>query len=71
MRILYAGMPNEKTFVLSPFKAEGYHGFSPNIYYDIGSTTILVLDMAFGVIDVHPQYIILSDDHSAVNKEFV
>jgi uncharacterized membrane protein len=71
IKVLYCGMPNEKTFSLSPIKAEGYQGYSPNIYYDINASTILLLNKAFGVIEVHPQYIILSDDYQVNNQEYV
>ena len=58
LRIMYCGMPDPQTFTLAPFKAEGYHGFSPNIYYDISASAIRVLDKTFGIVDVTPEYII-------------
>ena len=60
-KIMYCGMSNEKTFVLSPFVDKGYQGFSPNIYYTSTSTIIQVFDRDFDVIEVTPEYIILGD----------
>ena len=61
LKIMYCGMSNEKTFVLSPFITHGYQGFSPNIYYNSNSTIIHILDRDFDVIEVTPEYIILGD----------
>lgn len=60
-KIMYCGMSNEKTFVLSPFIAKGYQGFNPTIYYNSNSTIIQVFDREFDVIEVTPEYIILGD----------
>jgi len=60
-QIMYCGMPNDKTFVLSPFVSKGYQGFSPNIYYNLDSPVVQIFDKAFDVIDVTDQYIILGD----------
>ena len=58
-KIMYCGMTNENTFVLSPYVTQGYQGFSPNIYYNVNSTSIQVLDIQFNVIEVTTEYIIL------------
>ena len=60
-KIMYCGMSNENTFVLSPFITEGYQGFSSNIYYHSASNNIQILDRNFDVIEVTPEYIILGD----------
>ena len=60
-KIMYCGMTNENTFVLSPYVTQGYQGFSPNIYYNVNSTFIQVLDIQFDVIEVTDEYIILGD----------
>ena len=61
LKIMYCGMSNEMTFVLSPFITKGYQGFSPNIYYNSNSNVIHVFDKEFDVIEVTPDYIILGD----------
>lgn len=60
-KIMYCGMTNENVFVISPFVAKGYQGFSPNIYYNLNSTVIQVFDRVFDVLEVTPEYIILGD----------
>ncbi len=60
-RILYCGMSNENTFVMSPLTTSGYQGFSPNIYYKADSRVIQILNRDFDVIEVTPEYIILGD----------
>ena len=60
-KIMYCGMINDRTFVLSPYVTHGYQGFSPNIYYDINSSIIQTLDIQFDVIEVNSEYIILGD----------
>ncbi|MBT8234473.1 MAG: hypothetical protein KJN84_17715 [Bacteroidia bacterium] len=60
-KLLYCGMPNEQTFVLTPFIQIGYHGFSPSIYYSTHSQIIQVHNKDFDVIKVTPEYIILAD----------
>ena len=60
-KIMYCGMSNENTFVLAPYVTQGYQGFSPNIYYNADSKVIQILDVAFDVIKVTPQYIVLGD----------
>ncbi len=60
-KIMYCGMSNERTFVISPFIAMGHQGFSPNIYYNSSSAVIHILDRDFDVIEVTPEYIILGD----------
>jgi hypothetical protein len=60
-KIMYCGMPNENTFVLSPFITQGYQGFSPNVYYNSNATIIHINDRNFEVIEVTPEYIILGD----------
>ena len=60
-RFMYCGMANENVFVLAPFRAVGYQGFSPNIYYDINSNIIQVFERTFEVIEVTSEYIILGD----------
>ena len=60
-KVMYCGMNNEDTFVLAPFVAKGYQGFSPNIYYPLNSTVIQVFNKTFDVLEVTPEYIILAD----------
>lgn len=60
-RIMYCGMPNEKTFALTPQISKGYQGFSPTIFYPINSKLIHVLKKDFDVIEVNPEYIIIGD----------
>lgn len=60
-KIMYCGMTNENTFVISPYVTSGYQGFSPNIYYSINSKFIQVLDIQFIVVEVTSEYIILRD----------
>ena len=60
-KIMYCGMSNENTFVLSTFIAVGYQGFSPTIYYNSNSNIIQVYDRDFEVLEVTPDYIILGD----------
>ncbi len=57
--LVYCGMPNQETFVLAPLKYSGHAGFSPNIYYDAKSTRIKFLDLAFDVVEVTKEYIII------------
>ncbi len=54
-------MIDQDVFVLSPLAAQGYQGFSPNIYYNSKAAVIQVLDKDFDVIEVTPEYIILGD----------
>jgi len=58
---MYSGMPNEHTFVMTPFMNYGYAGYSPNIYYSINSQVIRIVDKDFDVIEVTSDYIILAD----------
>lgn len=60
-RLMYCGMPNENTFVLSPLVTKGYAGFSSNIYYNINSNFIQVIDLQFDIIEVTPEYIIIAN----------
>ncbi len=60
-KMMYCGMSNENTFVLSPLVTKGYQGFSPNIYYNVDSTVIQVMDVTFDVLEVTPNYIILGE----------
>lgn len=60
-KIMYCGMSNDTTFVLSPYVAVGYQGFSPNIYYNVHAAFIQVLDTQFDVLEVTDEYIILAD----------
>ena len=60
-KIMYCGMSNDNTFVISPFINQGYQGFSPNIYYNSNSIIIQIYDREFDVIEVTPEYIILGD----------
>lgn len=57
--LVYCGMPNEETFVVSPLKYSGHAGFSPNIYYNSKSNRINLLDLQFEVIEVTREYIVL------------
>ena len=58
-KIMYCGMSNENTFVVTPLVHVGYQGFSPSIYYDISSKIVHMYDREFDVIEVTPMYIIL------------
>jgi len=61
-KLMYCGMPNENTFVLTPFIASHtYQGYSPSIYFNINSSTIQVFEKQFDVIGVNSEYIILGD----------
>jgi hypothetical protein len=60
-KIMYCGMSNDNTFVLAPFIANGYQGFSPNVFYDSNSSIIHIYQKEFDVIEVTPEYIILGD----------
>ena len=60
-KFMYCGMSNEDTFILAPFIAVGYQGFSPNIYYNSNSSIIQIFDKEFEVIEVTSDYIILGD----------
>ena len=60
-KVVYCGMPNDKTFVLAPLITNGYQGFSPSIYYDVNSTVIQVYKQDFDVIEVTREYIVLAD----------
>ena len=68
-KIMYCGMSNENTFVLSPFITKGYQGFSPNIYYNSNSTVIFIFNREFDVIEVTPEYIILGDWNLSPNED--
>lgn len=61
LKIMYCGMPNDNTFVLSPLVHHGYQGFSPSIYYKLNSTLIYIYEKEFEVLEVTPEYIILGD----------
>lgn len=61
LRIMYCGMPNENTFVLSPLLHHGYQGHSPSIYYKTNSTLIFVYEKEFELLEVTPEYILLGD----------
>lgn len=61
IKLMYCGMSNDNTFSLSPFKNQGYQGFSPNIYYNVNSSIIHIFDKAFEVIEVTTDYIIIAD----------
>lgn len=60
-KIMYCGMCNEDTFVLAPYVSQGYQGFSPNIYYKLSSKRIYIWDRLFDIIEVTPDYIVLSE----------
>lgn len=60
-KIMYCGMSNEDTFVLSPLITSGYQGFNPTIYYKADSTIIQILNKDFDVLEVTPEYIVLGD----------
>jgi hypothetical protein len=60
-QIMYCGMSNKETFVLSPYVTEGYQGFSPNIYYNIKSLHINILDIKFYILEVTPEYIVMEN----------
>lgn len=60
-KVMYCGMSNEDTFVLTPYVPAGYQGFSPNIYYNIDSPSIQILDTKFDVLEVTSEYIILAE----------
>ena len=60
-KIMYCGMSNENTFVLAPYVTQGYQGFSPNIYYNINSSVLHIMEVEFDVIEVTPEYLILGD----------
>lgn len=70
-RIMYGGMSNKETFTIIPIKSMGHASLTPNIYYDINSHKIQVYDIAFDVIEVSPQYIIISDDYLGIREEYV
>ncbi len=60
-KLIYCGMPNDETFVLSPLKLDyGPAGFSPNVFYNSKINRIKLLDYAFEVIEVTREYIILA-----------
>jgi len=59
--IMYCGMSNENTFVLSPHSGAGYQGFSPNVYYNKNSLNIKLLGLDISVIEVTQDYIIIGD----------
>jgi len=59
--IMYCGMSNEDTFVLSPYISLGYQGFSPSIYYSSNSNRIEILGLGLDVIEVTKEYIILKE----------
>lgn len=61
IKLMYCGMSNENTFVLSPLTSHGYSGFSPNVYYNINAGIIQVRNKEFDVLEVTPDYIILGD----------
>jgi hypothetical protein len=61
LKIMYCGMSNDNTFVLSLLITQGYQGFSPTIHYNAHSTTIHIYNRDFDVIEVTPDYIILGD----------
>ena len=58
-QIVYSGMCNQSTFVVSPHIGFESQGYSPSIYYNIDSTAIQVLDITFDVVEVTTKYIIL------------
>ncbi len=60
-QIMYCGMSNENTFVLSPLIHNTYQGYSPNVYYNLNSFIIRINGKEFDVIEVTPDYIILGD----------
>lgn len=61
LKIMYCGMPNENTFVLSPLIINGYRGFSPNIFYNVNSSVIQIHHRDFQVLEVNSEYIILKE----------
>lgn len=60
-KVMYCGMSNDNTFVLAPHVAVGYQGFSPNIFYNADSPNIQLLDTRFDVLEVTPEYIVLTE----------
>jgi len=61
LMIMYCGMPNDNIFVLSPYMGTGYHGYSPNIFYDAYSKNIELLGLKLNVLEVNSEYIILKE----------
>ena len=59
IQLMYCGMPNENTFVITPLLAQGYGGFSPSLYYNCHDTLIHILEDDYTVVDVNSKYIIL------------
>ncbi len=61
IKIMYCGMSNESTFVVSPLVNVGYQGFSPSIFYNKNVDIIHIYDREFDLIEVTPEYIIIGD----------
>jgi len=59
-KIIYSGMPNKNTFVISSILSEVGGFVSPSIYYSKESTFITIIKNRFKVIEVTPDYIILA-----------
>ena len=49
----------------------GNAGYSPNIYYDIETIEIHIVDKTFHLIEVTPRYIVITDNIEETNKEYV
>lgn len=61
LRVMYSGMPDENTFVLSPVITHGYQGYAPNVYYKADAKNIRILNYRFDVVEVTPEHIVLGD----------
>jgi|GEM_PF-1985991 len=61
LNVMYCGMLDENTFVLSPLMTKGYQGFSPNIYYRTDARVIQILDKDFEVLELTSDYIVIGD----------
>jgi len=61
LKIMYCGMPNENTFVLSPYIGSGYQGFSPNVFYRSNSAVIQLLGLPIELVEVSQDHIILRE----------
>ena len=62
VHLVYCGMPSKDIFSVGYFRADGYQGYSLNIYHPKDIRTITVDTILFRVIHVSPEQLTLQQD---------
>ncbi|WP_292470278.1 hypothetical protein [Methanolobus sp.] len=57
--MMYCGMPSESTFSMGLLFSKGYQGHALNFFFPKKSTSIVLDDRKYYIVDVKPEYITL------------